>query len=58
MLPDSVWGDGDPEGVRQRAAEELKNTACAAKRLGVKTVTGFTGSAIWKYVAMFPPGQR
>ena len=27
ILPDSVWGDGDPEGVRQRAAEEMKNTA-------------------------------
>ena len=55
MLPDSVWGDGDPEGVRQRAAEELKNTARTAARLGVDTVVGFTGSAIWKYVAMFPP---
>ena len=50
-----VWGDGDPEGVRRRAAEELKMTARAAARLGVKTVTGFTGSAIWKTVAMFPP---
>ena len=55
MLPDSVWGDGDPEGVRQRAAEELKNTARTAARLGAATVTGFTGSSIWKYVAMFPP---
>ncbi|MBZ2195889.1 sugar phosphate isomerase/epimerase family protein [Occultella gossypii] len=55
MLPDSIWGDGDAEGVRQRAAEEMKNTARAAARLGVKTVVGFTGSAIWKYVAMFPP---
>ena len=27
MLPDLVWGDGDPEGVRQRAAEQQKNTA-------------------------------
>ncbi|WP_104103571.1 sugar phosphate isomerase/epimerase [Arthrobacter sp. 08Y14] len=50
-----VWGDGEPEGVRIRAAEELKMTARAAARLGVKTVTGFTGSAIWKTVAMFPP---
>ena len=25
-----VWGDGDPEGVRQRAAEEMKLTARAA----------------------------
>ncbi|BDI21496.1 sugar phosphate isomerase/epimerase [Herbiconiux sp. L3-i23] len=55
ILPDSVWGDGDPEGVRARAAEELKNTARTAARLGAKTVTGFTGSSVWKYVAMFPP---
>ena len=55
ILPDSVWGDGEPEGVRRRAAEELKNTARTAARLGVDTVVGFTGSAIWKYVAMFPP---
>jgi len=55
MLSDVVWGDGDPEGVRQRAAEEMKNTARMAARLGVKTVIGFTGSSIWKYVAMFPP---
>ncbi|WP_091506212.1 sugar phosphate isomerase/epimerase family protein [Amycolatopsis sacchari] len=55
MLPASIWGDGEPEGVRQRAAEEMKNTARTAARLGVDTVVGFTGSAIWKYVAMFPP---
>ncbi|MCK0112583.1 sugar phosphate isomerase/epimerase [Ornithinimicrobium sp. F0845] len=50
-----VWGDGDPEGVRQRAAEELKLTARLAQRMGVDTVVGFTGSSIWQYVAMFPP---
>ncbi|MGH3423144.1 MAG: sugar phosphate isomerase/epimerase family protein [Nocardioidaceae bacterium] len=55
ILPDAIWGDGDPEGVRQRAAEEMKMTARAAARLGVDTVVGFTGSSIWKYVAMFPP---
>lgn len=55
IVSDELWGDGDPEGVRQRAAEELKNTARLAAALGVKTVTGFTGSSIWKYVAMFPP---
>jgi len=55
ILPARIWGDGDPEGVRQRAAEEMKMTARAAARLGVKTVVGFTGSSIWKYVAMFPP---
>ncbi|WP_159803328.1 sugar phosphate isomerase/epimerase family protein [Arthrobacter zhaoguopingii] len=50
-----VWGDGDPEGVRSRAAEEMKLTARLAQRLGVKTVVGFTGSSVWQYVAMFPP---
>lgn len=55
ILSSRVWGDGDPEGVRQRAAEELKLAARAARRLGVDTVVGFTGSSIWPYVAMFPP---
>jgi sugar phosphate isomerase/epimerase len=55
MLSARVWGDGDPEGVRRRAAEEMRLTARTAQRLGVSTVVGFTGSAIWKYVAMFPP---
>ncbi|VXB73811.1 AP endonuclease [Arthrobacter sp. 9V] len=58
ILSPSVWGDGEPEGVRQRAAEAMKTTAHAAARLGVKTVTGFTGSSIWKCVAMFPPASE
>lgn len=55
ILPPRIWGDGSPEGVRQRAAEEMKNTARAAAALGVKTVTGFTGSKIWHTLAGFPP---
>lgn len=55
ILSDRVWGDGEPEGVRQRAAEEMQHTARIAAKLGVKVVTGFTGSSIWKAVAMFPP---
>jgi sugar phosphate isomerase/epimerase len=55
ILSASVWGDGDPEGVRGRAAEAMKNTARAAAKLGVDTVVGFTGSSIWHTVAMFPP---
>ena len=55
IVGSAVWGDGDPEGVRQRAAEDMKNTARLAQKLGVDTVVGFTGSKIWKYVAMFPP---
>ena len=55
ILPARIWGDGEPEGVRTRAAEELKDTARAASKLGVKTVVGFTGSSIWHTLAMFPP---
>lgn len=55
ILPPHVWGDGDPEGVQRRAAEEMMNTARAAARLGVKVVNGFTGSPIWHLVYPFPP---
>jgi len=55
ILPEYVWGDGDPEGVRQRAAEELKKTAVAAKEFGVSVVNGFTGSSIWHLLYSFPP---
>ena len=55
ILPDYIWGDGDPEGVRQRAAQEIINTGEAAKRLGVKVVNGFTGSSIWHLLYAFPP---
>jgi sugar phosphate isomerase/epimerase len=55
ILPPHVWGDGDPEGVNQRAAEELKNTARAAQKLGVEVVNGFTGSSIWHLLYSFPP---
>jgi sugar phosphate isomerase/epimerase len=55
ILPPRVWGDGDPEGVRRRAADEMKATARAAARLGVKVVTGFTGSSIWPLLYSFPP---
>ena len=55
IVSPSVWGDGDPEGVRQRAAEEMKNTARAAAKFGVKVVNGFTGSSIWHLIYHFPP---
>jgi len=55
ILPARIWGDGDPEGVRRRAGEEMKATARAAAKFGVKTVVGFTGSKIWITVAGFPP---
>jgi len=55
ILPGHVWGDGDPEGVRLRAAEEMKLTARAAANLGVPVVNGFTGSSIWHLLYSFPP---
>jgi sugar phosphate isomerase/epimerase len=58
ILPSHVWGDGEPEGVRQRAAAELQDTARAAARFGVKTVTGFTGSSIWHSLYAFPPTSQ
>ncbi|HZW08673.1 MAG TPA: sugar phosphate isomerase/epimerase family protein [Phycisphaerales bacterium] len=55
ILPAHVWGDGEPEGVRARAAEEMKATARAAANLGVGVVNGFTGSSIWHKLYFFPP---
>lgn len=55
ILPEHVYGDGKPDGVRARAAEELVKTARAAKEFGVKVVNGFTGSPIWHLVYSFPP---
>jgi sugar phosphate isomerase/epimerase len=57
ILPPDVWGDGDPEGVRRRAAERMKDTARAAAELGVAVVNGFTGSAIWHQLYSFPPND-
>jgi hypothetical protein len=32
IFPPAVWGDGDLEGLRQRAAERMQDTARAAAR--------------------------
>jgi len=58
IVPEHVWGDGDPEGVRQRAAQEMKDTARAAKKFGVEVVNGFTGSSIWHSLYAFPPTSQ
>ena len=55
ILPPRIWGDGTPQGVRQRATEEMKNTARAARKFGVGIVNGFTGSPIWHKLYFFPP---
>ena len=56
-LPPEIWGDGDPEGVRRRAAERVKDTGRAAAALGVAQVNGFTGSSIWHMLYSFPPND-
>ncbi|MFA7235719.1 MAG: sugar phosphate isomerase/epimerase [Phycisphaeraceae bacterium] len=74
ILPDYVWGDGQPEAVRKRAAKELIDTAKAARkffdakpasagpihwpRRGEAVVNGFTGSSIWHSIYAFPPTDQ
>lgn len=71
ILPQRVWGDGSPEGVRKRAAREMIDTAKAARKLmdaspkggynwGRKpaVVNGFTGSSIWHSIYAFPPTDQ
>jgi sugar phosphate isomerase/epimerase len=54
ILPDYVWGDGQPDGVRQRATEEMTATVRVAQKIGADVVAGFSGSPIWSYVAGWP----
>src|SRR5258706_12464853 len=64
ILPDYVWGDGQPDGVQQRAAEEMMATVRVAQKIGASVVAGFTGSPIWAGVSGWaapsaqPGGQR
>ncbi|HYT87212.1 MAG TPA: sugar phosphate isomerase/epimerase [Gemmataceae bacterium] len=58
LLPDYVWGDGEPRGVQQRAAEEMMATIRAARSLGVEVLSGFTGSPLWSYVGGYPAPDR
>jgi sugar phosphate isomerase/epimerase len=57
ILPPEIYGDGEQEGVRARAAERMKDTARAAAQLGVTQVNGFTGSSIWHLIYSFPPND-
>ena len=57
ILPPEIWGDGDPVGIRHRAAERMKDTARAAARFGVTQVNGFTGSPVWHLLYSFPPND-
>ncbi len=54
ILPDYVWGDGDPGGVRQRATQEMLATVQAAQKLGAGVLASFTGSPLWAAVTGYP----
>jgi sugar phosphate isomerase/epimerase len=58
ILSPEIWGDGDPEGVKKRAAQNMIDAARAAKKLGVGVVNGFTGSSIWHLLYSFPPASK
>ena len=73
ILPADVWGDGEPEGVRKRAAKRIIDTAKACRKFidakpnrdCCKTikgfgavVNGFTGSSIWHSIYAFPPTDQ
>ena len=71
ILSPAVWGDGDPEGVRRRAAATLIATGQAARAFfdarpaslahtapHAPVVNGFTGSSIWHALYAFPPTSQ
>ena len=73
ILPAEIWGDGDPEGVRKRAAKRMIQTAKACRKLFdarpanrdcpalaqfAPVVNGFTGSSIWHSIYAFPPTSQ
>jgi sugar phosphate isomerase/epimerase len=70
ILSPEIWGDGEPEGVRQRAAQGMITAAKAARaffdakpgRAGKDdfpaVVNGFTGSSIWHSIYAFPPTSQ
>jgi sugar phosphate isomerase/epimerase len=70
ILPPDVWGDGDPEGVRRRAARKMITTGKAARNFFNQkpgrqnaddfpaVVNGFTGSSIWHSIYAFPPTSQ
>jgi sugar phosphate isomerase/epimerase len=46
---------GNAEKKRAWAVQTMKDSAVAAKNIGVKVVNGFTGSSIWHMIYSFPP---
>jgi sugar phosphate isomerase/epimerase len=72
ILPPEIWGNGEPEGVRKRAAKRIIDTGKACRKFmdarpadkcpPIKNfpavVNGFTGSSIWHAIYAFPPTDQ
>ena len=69
ILSPAIWGDGEPEGVRRRAAKNMALAAEAARNFfnckpgreesdHPVVVNGFTGSSIWHANYAFPPTSQ
>ena len=67
ILPPEIWGDGDPEGVRKRAARKMIDAGKACRRFidaapeptgFAPCVNGFTGSSVWHSLYAFPPTHQ
>lgn len=67
ILPPEIWGNGQEEGVRKRAAKRMIDTAKACRKLfdaspepisHAAVVNGFTGSSIWHSIYAFPPTDQ
>ncbi|MFT5632997.1 MAG: sugar phosphate isomerase/epimerase [Rubritalea sp.] len=70
IIPDDVWGEGDPEKVRRRAEEHMIKAGQACRKFMdakpeamrdidfAPAVNGFTGSSIWHALYSFPPTSQ
>lgn len=55
LVPDYVWGDGEPGKVKARAAAELCNIFRLAQKLGVTLIVGSMGSPLVRWQFDDPP---
>ncbi len=53
FAPEEMAGDYDR--MREWGIETMKNSARAARNMGIEVVNGFTGSSIWHLLYSFPP---
>jgi sugar phosphate isomerase/epimerase len=55
LVPDYVWGDGEPASVKARAAAELRTIFRLAQKLGVSLIVGSMGSPLTRWQFDDPP---